>query len=410
MCLAHTGLFLSRGLGVAQPEPHSHLGYDLYISIGFFSVSLPALAGSSLRSFLDKYLVGGKVLNYDFKDILKVGLFLMILESVKNVLIYEPLMFFSWDVLHFISLSFIIIVWLLSRWGSRSLVAFSFASLVIGATVPAWLSSESGSTVLQALLWLSKALLWTFVLVAPSFFILSGLRKYLQSRPLARSKKTLYISLGLSMGVLIAAGIAIVMKDLVFFKRISESTFLAMLFRVPQTFGHLWPLFPWFTLVGAGFILHDFYLTAKNRTRNLWLGLVISLAVFLGFFFFLFQDYRVMMVKDHYFSSTFFRAPATVILGILSFYSSVYTACTLFFSRYELHSKVIYNFSRGLLFFYFVHFLVAQAFYKPFAQVLGLQWAMILLPWFVLIVSYFILVFLLRFLDRPLLVNLRRRL
>ncbi|GEM_PF-5573772 len=410
MCLAHTGLFLSRGLGMAQPEPHSHLGYDLYISIGFFSVSLPALAGSSLRSFLDKYLVGGKVLNYDFKDILKVGLFLMILESLKNVLIHEPLMFFSWDVLHFISLSFIIIVWLLSKWGSRSLIFFTCASLFIGATIPQWLSSDSGSPALRALLWFSKTLLWTFVSVLPSFLILSWMRRLLRNRPLAPAQKALYFGIGLSLGLLIAAAIAFFLKDLVFFKKISETAFLAMLFRVPQTFGHLWPLFPWFTLVGAGFILHDFFLVSKNRTRNLWLGLVISLSVFAGFFFFLFQDYRVMMVKDHYFSSTFFRAPVTVILGILSFYSFVFIACTLFFLRYEFHSKVIYNFSRGLLFFYFVHFLVAQAFYKPFAQVLGLQWAMILLPWFVLAVSYFILVFLLRFLDRPLLVNLRRRL
>lgn len=411
MCLAHTGMFLSRGLGVAQPEPHSHLGYDLYILIGFFSVSLPALAGSSLRSFLDKYLVGGKILNYDFADIIKVGLFLMILESIKNVLIHEPLMFFSWDVLHFISLSFVIIVWLLSRWGSRALAVFSIASVLIGATVPPWLSSDSGGAVLQLILLVSKILLWSLVLLSPAAVFLFWSYKFQKNRPyFSSTRKLLLTGASFATGLLLGGGLWFFLKDQVFFKQISEVAFLAMLFRVPQTFGHLWPLFPWFTLVGGGFILQDFFSNAKNRTRNLWLGLFLSLAIFIGFFFFLFQDYRVMMVKDHYFSSTFFRAPATVILGILSFYSAVYIASTLFFRRFEFHSKVIYNFSRGLLFFYFVHFIVAHVFYKPFAEVFGLQWAMILLPWFVLIVSYFILVFILRFLDRPLLVNLRRRL
>lgn len=410
MCLAHSGMFLSRGIGYAQPRPTSHWGFDFYLLIGFFSLSIPALAGGALRSLMNKYYVDGKILNYDFREILKIAFSLMLLESVKNAIAYDRLMFFSWDVLHFISLSFLLTIFILIRWGAAALYAFCAFSLIVGAVVPAWLSSPSGAATLDYLVFLSRASLRLLILVVPC-----GLFCWWGRRLLQKATTVSFLKIALTYLICLVLGFSVTtltwywLGDLVFFRKISELMPLAMFFKLPPTFGHLWPLFPWFTLVGGGFLLNDIYVRAQNKTRTLWIIFALSFTVFFLFFMFGFEHYRTLMVDRHYFSNKVFSASPVVIVGILGFYATLFAVWTLLFNAIRFHSKIIYNISRGLLLFYFIHFILAFFLYHAFGDNLGKESAVFFFPWVIMLLSYGILSLLLRVVDRPLLINFRRR-
>jgi len=408
MVLAHGGMFLSRGSGYPQPSFETQWGYDGYLLIGFFSICLPALAGSSLRAMLDKFFVGGKVLNYDIKSMIMMALSLCFFESVKNAIVYGPLAFLSWDVLHFIALSMVIITYLLIRWGVRGLYTFTVLSVLIGILGPLWLSSAGPGTEAALLLlvgakYIARGLVFTVPTILAFFFMVS----------IPTSKKyfpwpVLY-TIATFLGVVSTYFIWMSFKDQVFFRLIGETMPLAMFFRLPQTSGHLWPLFPWFALVAAGFILSDLYQRANNKERMIKTMLAVSVGTFVLFYIFAFQDYRDLMVDRHYFSSKVFSAPITVIVGMLSFYATLFSLFTWIFDKVRVHSQIIYNISRGLLVFYFVHFLLTFFAYHASVAVFGKRESMAYFPWAVMLISYFIMSWILKIIDRPLLIDIRRR-
>ncbi|MNS80647.1 hypothetical protein D3C72_1143370 [compost metagenome] len=356
---------------------------------------------------LDKYYVGGRILNFDLIDMFALAGTLMVLESLKNLIVYNTVALFSWDVLHFISISLVIITYLLVRWSMRALYIFTLLTLLIGALVPPWLASSHGAATLQIFSGVSAYLIRMAVFVLPTtilFLISLGL-------PNGRKKINWHILLifSLILGSAISALIWFTIKDLVFYRIVAETMPLAALFRLPQTAAHLWPLFPWFSLVSAGFILNDLYLRTANKDKWLKGAIALSCAGFLLFYFVAFQDYRDLMVGTHYFSSKVFSASTDVVLGMLSFYAFLFSVLTWIFGKWTLHSKVIYTVSRGLLIFYFVHFILAHFAYRIFASTFNQHESMLYFPWAMVFVSYAIVKLILRFIDRPLLINFRRR-
>ncbi len=410
MCLVHSGIFLSRGLSYAQPVPGSQMAQNSYLLIGFFSICLPALAGSSLRAALDKFYVSGKVLNYDFKEILVIALALIVLESIKNGLAYHSIMSFTWDVLHFIALSLVITVALMIKWGTSSVYFFAGLSLVLGAVAPALFSSAFGAQLLGPLLFLSKIIFRILVLLGPTAFILWITFKVVPRPPkFMVLKRVAQPIVGIAIGATISFLIWRHFGHQIFFKKIAEVIPFAAFFKLPVTIGHMWPLFPWYALVGVGFILTDISLRSEIKSKALSL---ISLVSFLGFATFLvggFENYRTLMVENHYFSAKVFAAPPMVMIGILCFYSLIFSVLTLILDSRELHSKIIANLSRGLLLFYFVHFLFALSTYPVAVYLLGKTYAMYFFPWIVMLFSYFIMTILLQLVGRPLQILLRRR-
>jgi hypothetical protein len=410
MGLVHPGLFLSRGTGIPQPTPGVMLGYDLYLLIGFFSICLPALAGSSLRTMIDKFYVGGRILNYDVREILVIAVFLCLLESVKNAILTTPLAFFSVDVLHFIALSMIVIVLLMQKWGVKAVYAFTVLSLIIGGAAPFVFALPGGEKLLMALVLCSRGIVRALVLAGPAWICyLLLLRFFPQIRTFSKGRKILPVGAAILCGLIISYGLWIFVVAKVIFSFVAETAPLGALFRTSATFSHMWPLFPWFALVGVGFLISDLVAGAKNKSKILWLALLVGTLGFVAFFIWGIQDYAALMQDKHYFSGKVFAAPLSVVAGIISFYVMVFAFLSLVFSKISLQSKIIHNCSRGIVIFYVVHFLVSFFLYQPATNVIGRDYVMIVFPYIVMAISYAILVLVMGLFGRPLLVQLRRR-
>lgn len=407
MCLIHSGLFLSRGAGIAQPNPVSYWGLNFYLLIGFFSLIIPSLAGSALRSSLDRFYIDGKLHNYSYQNIWGVSIFLMFLESTKNALLYEPLMFFSWDVLHFISISFLIIVYISKYSNKLALWIFCLASVLVGAFVPGWLGSAAGATSLNVLIYTSRIIFRICLLIGPALIILS-LSQRIFSQEFSKYRRSMTVAsalIGLFFTMIIWSSIG----DKVFFGKVSELMPLGMLIKIPATFGHMWPLFPWFSLVGLGYLLNDAFINYKNSARVLWLSGATSFLLFLLFFQIFFDSYRTLMVKNSYFASNFFSANTFVIGGIACFFIFLLSFSTWFFDKISVKSKVISNISKGLLFYYLIHLLFASVLYRPFTLLLGPKYSLVLFPWLMMILSYAVLTVFIFLFGGPLQITIRKR-
>jgi hypothetical protein len=410
MVLAHCGLFISRTMNVSQPTPQNTIVYDMYLLIGFFSICLPALAGSSLRVLLDKYIVGNRVLNYDFREVLLIAVTLMVLESVKNTLVHHSMFSFGWDVLHFIALSLVITAALMVKWGQKAVWIFTVLMMAVGALVPAFLSGPDAAPALSVILQLSALIFKVLILLGPSIFCLWFVLKVVP-RPASMTafRKALILSSGLIAGIAVSMFFWNAFSSSFLFKRVAESLPAGALFALPQALGHMWPLAPWYALVGVGFILSDLVMKSSNKQKTSWQILAVSLLVFIAFLIWGFDDYKNLMLEKHYFSSKVFTAPLTVVLGILGFYGLVLSGLTLLFNAVKMQSQTVYNISRGLLLFYFIHFVLAAYLAAPISQMLGAENAMYAFPTIIMILSYVVLRPILRLVDRPLLIQMRKR-
>jgi uncharacterized membrane protein len=222
-------------------------------------------------------------------------------------------------------------------------------------------------------------------------------------------RKVLILSSGFIAGLVVSAFFWNAFSSSFLFKRVAESLPAGALVAVPQALGHMWPLAPWYALVGVGFIISDLIAKSANKQKTTYQILAVFSLVFIAFLIWGFEDYKNLMVAKHYFSSKIFSAPTSVVLGIIGFYGLTLSGLTLIFNAVKMQSQSIYDVSRGILLFYFIHFVLAAYLAAPVSRMLGAENAMYAFPTIIMILSYVILRPILRLVDRPLLIQMRKR-
>ncbi|MAE42753.1 hypothetical protein CMO93_03205 [Candidatus Woesearchaeota archaeon] len=120
------------------------------VFLGLFPMSIPAVAGASLRIHFSKYWKNNKIKGYPFKHILKVSSFIIILGFIMNFLAFGIEDLFSWDALQFIGISFITIT-LLLKFFSISSVFFAGALTLFTAEIVRNSLSDYNSNYLAAI-------------------------------------------------------------------------------------------------------------------------------------------------------------------------------------------------------------------------------------------------------------------
>lgn len=107
--------------------------------LGLFLVALPIIAGVVLRMDLGGRLINEKIAPDDFKKILQAAAWLALVGFFMNALTWGFSYTFSWNVLQFVGLSFLIIAFLLKEFSIRTVGWLGlFALLAIGPLREIW--------------------------------------------------------------------------------------------------------------------------------------------------------------------------------------------------------------------------------------------------------------------------------
>jgi hypothetical protein len=234
---------------------------------GFFSMTLPVLAGFFMRHLLGPYLKNGK-LTADLKSQLKnMILAVLMLEGIRLYTItFDIGWVFSWQVLHFIALSVIVTYFCLRR-GTRFLLGFLVADILLAFIVPLLTNQLSASmnfpkSVIGLWFWLKIFSLGALLAWASWWWK----RNYLYSLVsfLAGCGLMYFFGFGdpenLKSFILLPPGI---------------------LSYVPGTRNY-WPFLPFYPLFLAGFFFRSFFFDIGNRRWHLPITLAIAAGGILG--------------------------------------------------------------------------------------------------------------------------------
>lgn len=388
MVTCHCFIFLVRGLP-AERTPTLTLDIDPHFFLpGLMSMALPALAGYRFKKGLDPYLVSGRILNLNISAIAKLLLGLILLDAVKNCILFGFIHAFKWDVLAFVVVCLLLMLYALKYVGMRGiwgLVGLNFAVILLYAWQPTYLS-------------LSESFVrWTvdmpqFVVFTPASLILAGVFYWIWTFK--------YQGLQLSK-VRIFSGVAfaVVIFYFTFMLQRVEPYFWASLVKLPisifiqlgQGGGHIWPLLPWSLVVMAGFIFAYYEHLIYQKGARAFAVYFVAQLIFSGVLIWNFGAFRNAVSYEDFFSSHFFEPRWQVISLMVTFFISAMIGYHYVLKYIRVRSSFVKLYSEGILLFYFIHLFVASLTLKPAIAVFPGLSVYTLYPILVNIISYLFL-------------------
>ncbi|MFN8371048.1 MAG: hypothetical protein U0T83_10555 [Bacteriovoracaceae bacterium] len=332
-----------------------HISEFVQVAMGFNSLCLPIAAGFLLRLRLDKYIVDDRLINFSLKNIFKLTLFLFVLESIKGALAIDFSVFFYWNVLHFIALSFLVIIFLM-RISLNFLILTTISVVVFTPLVNFYLIKLNN--------YYLNNLKFNFALLASIISIVLGILLNLVLKIIFKPKFKLQAFFLVSSTVLFFffyQRLALQLAMDKFFAYSVVNTVFDIWISNPKT-GHYWAFFPGFLLVAFGFVFSHFWVQIKHNKKIYFVVSVISIA--LVFIFYKFSYHDVLFRMEHRSRAlynkedTLFDVPA--MIGLLGYFSLINLIAERLAVRVKsLHwSSPIYIFSRYILEVYVFHFVI----------------------------------------------------
>lgn len=351
----------------------SNFDFSVYwiIFVGMCSLAIPATAGAIFRLTLNKYIYNGTLYNFPMTILWKIVAFLMIFESLKNFLMWGYQYIFSWNVLHFVALSFCIIVFTLKI----NIVYTCVLSCIVFFATP-FLKE-----------FLSRQLLYfddinknyiSLVYVAICCVLIVGLfllpflnyllknihKKYESCFSLISLTQCKYFFIAIFFAILITAVLALNPANSLFWARIYNLPFAVLI--GDKSAYHIWPLFPWFAIVAYGFCLMHIYIVTANKSFVRFGKVVVLLLGVSVFWKQILQEYYLALSSVSLWSSAIFAPKYEVVLGVLIVFTSLCLIADLFYSFLEKISFLRPLSNMSLLWIYFISSFFSYYFAKIF--------------------------------------------
>lgn len=389
MVVIHSHVFSLKVTGTSLALGNLNWGLKFNLLLGFFSLGIPATAGAVLRDSYSKYLYHGRIYNFPDKPLISVCLWLMFIDSMKGLLTFGISHFFLWDVLHLVSVSFMLLTFILMKLNVWWLLGFSVFSVIIYPPLQ-YLLSPLMILDTQNLKFLSLGLLQKGTALC-IFLIALAISLRLANFFSGYRKKFI-------LGYLVVS--SLVLCGFIYLDIINNENLLIILLNLPfaafiggqSLGGHIWPISPWFSLISAGFLIHHFYLTSTKPVLYLRGLLIISFVVLSSYFYFSFEDYYELLDKNYIFSSKIYQLGFKGILAIICFYGFFYAISMMALSNRKKSNRFVFNLSRGMLVLYFCHYILAYYSSIFLAQHLkNSQFLMSIFPFGVFVFSYLLL-------------------
>lgn len=406
MITCHCFIFLFRYLPEAR---HIHIPASVnpyFLLPGFASLVIPAAAGWSFREFLTPFIYEGRLLNFPIKKIIPLLLGVGLVDFIKNGFIFGMVNAFKWDVLPFLALSLLLILLVVKARSVLSLVGLVFATLA----ATAWLQIlnirlELDPRVLSYLGSLSSNDLIFSCAIVLTLISLVVVRAY------RFGKAPLKLEIKILLGVLATVFLVLVTHTLSEFPFLFISILklpLSSFIQLGQGGGHIWPLFPWFSLVATGFIMRH-YRPYFRRHWKLSLAIYVAAQIVFNICYFMFMSsYQSGITTRDFLSSEFFRPRLEVIVVLLSFFISAMIGYEWITLKFPFKSKIIKMYSEGILFFYVLHLAVAWFLLPGMIRLIPNNFIYYMYPSVVLVVSFCFFAGFYPLLSRKILLNIRK--
>lgn len=381
MVLAHCFIFLYRVYPEYKEIMNLNFIHRFAYFNGLYSMTLPALAGVFLYEKMKNHLRGQFLTNVDVSRYLKPIGILFIMESFKNAFIFGWESFFRWDVLHFISISLVIMVFLLIKWGIRS-----FYFILIISIVSVFLLSYF------------NAQRWLYHANQNSTFIsyIFGCALFLMILYLVLNK-LIKINKVISFALLsITFYILIINYENIQLYLIVSNYPLSIIVQLGQNGGHIWPLFPWMNCLLIGFLLARFMNEIPLLKWQIFILMCFFQIPIIYLLFFSLESYQALLSKNDFFSSMFF-SPHWLLFLLLNifFVAAAFSFDFLFkIKSFSIDSITVIN--QYILPIYFTHIAVVWKIAGPLTQLFPIAILKWLYPVIVIFLTYcFIQLFLL---------------
>lgn len=371
MILVHSFLVITRGIGHKFSFQDLSLLQSIVLGTGIISFGLPAVAAIRFYDRIQAYLVDGKLRNFPASKFAGLMIFICVLECVKNGLAYGQTAIFQWDAIHCITLSFFLIILTLLFLRIEFLYVF-FCLILIGlfffkAPAANWMIYPSDIslyffdnkniffilTVLLLILLLFFLLWWTFL------------------------KKMIFFQHAPKMWFVVYIFFVISTLSQVYYEIENSKTIAAFFWNLPtsiliqngQLGGHLWPLFPWFGLVMAGFLIQHLFKSIKMKKFFIFMGLGISGLVFCAFVVSSYKIFINLLSESQILTAQLYAPRFSIFIGMLSFFLFIYFLCQIVVFYFKPKSEFIRDFSEAILFIYIIHSILANYLARGFVQI-----------------------------------------
>lgn len=386
MASAHSFIFLNRlRPDIFSPAKSGDGWFEIFFYfMGIGSLLIPALAGMQLYVTTERFIVNGKLSNFNNKALVRSSLLLMAIESIKNAAIFGLTSFYKWDVLHFIGLSFLIMLIVFKRFQLKYLTIIVLFSLALSTVLAHFKDviieslSEWGMFILSHLGEISIAAVVLLMLVV--FFL---------------GKKLLEGQGKIKIGVLAIS--LMVLGVLTYFKLTTSELFfvqvmtlpMSILFQVGQRGGHIWPLIPWIAIVASGYLLEYYWKNLSKRNKK-WFMIsgFLSIVTFCTFFL---SEYKLLFLNQFFFSSLFFIPNVklvTLLILSLVFFNELFEMIA---RRIKNIAKPIEEMSDGILIVYVVHLFLIYNLSAGAVKLMPTKELLWAFPFVILFISYCLL-------------------
>ncbi len=384
MILMHGLVWLNNNSGKAFTiQDNSFLSNTTYLH-GLYSLMLPACAGLVFRINLDKYFVGNTFLNFPIRKIISFFAFLVLTQSVSSYLSFGISHFFYWNVLHFIGLSYLIIVLMLNI-SIYYLMALGIFVLCTSSLLRSFLSPylfnnyadiPSNIKFMGLIMSLSlfgyflsqvfvsvnikkttKAIASLLILIFSLYFTLNYLRSY-DFMPLT----SLAIS-NLPIGIVIG----------------------------DNKLFHIWPLFPWFSTVVFGFCISHFYSISENKYKYKIFTFVLGIIFYGYFILFKLSSFYNSLDSKTLWGKNIFQLDAYSVIGVLGGFCLNLIACNWVDNKIKF-SKFSYItiMSENIIVIYLFMMLTGPITAKFLLSKMDLSYSYFVFPAYFLSTSYLI--------------------
>ncbi len=348
---------------------------NMYLLGGFLSLLLPIIAGVNFRYEVKNKIEDHRLWNYPLKKGVKIFIFLSLCESLKGLIMLGPIHFFSWNVLHFIGLSYLITIIIVKR----SIHLLPLISLFILFTVNPIRHSLINQEITLNNSSNSSQMALLFIAILFSGFTVFFFNK----------SKKLKITLFLIMTeILLILNLKNLFSHSPIFSLHICNLVKSLLFGDASGF-HIFPIFPWYVAFAMGFYFFHLYETIKSKNYFKYISLILSSLIW-GHFLFFDQNWYAGIVSSKYLwtSKILIAGPKIIILlishFIIQFYGIEWLGKRLIVKKYGATNV----FSESILWIYLGHMIIGYPLSFLLPSIFSETWGLLLFPWILYFISY----------------------
>lgn len=360
---------------------------------GFYSMTLPTLAGAFYYVKFKKYIRGHYLTNIDTNKFFKQIGYLFLTESIKNGLIFGWESFFRWDTLHFISTTILILTLVVNRLG----IKFIYAILIISTFLVGLFSYKN-----LALIMLQNYENTIFQSYYLGLLFICFLYFIIFNKILNMNKYFVYFLTSILFLILL---LNFHNKEL----NIIVSTFpISIFLQLGQNGGHIWPLFPWANCIFIGFLVAKYIDTVEQSKLRAGLFAILLHIPILYFIFYQLEDYQNLLSKRDFFTSTIFQ-PHWLLFYLLNIFFLVSVYSIVFpYKFFKFNFKFLSNLNQYILPIYFIHMAVAWKLLNPLSHLFHFHIIRWLYPLLVFFLTFCFMQFFLIVKDKNIWFRLRK--